>query len=356
LKPLKIFIHGIGTNELPALLTKLHTVAVPRLHQLVNDPFAADLMLLCGSWSGEDTIRNFTSDPIIRAHSGKCVAYTDDDAYLPLVPGVYCSPVKSFSTRIGRVLSYPYITRHVQKGNPFISPTNKPATRNLLFSFQGASTAFVRKRLFKTQFNRADVLIENTATHRNWLPGPDKENRQRAYVRNILRSHFVLCPRGGGSGSFRLFEVMRLGIAPVLLSDTYALPKGPDWNSFLIRIPESQIANLLSILEKHQPESIERGRKARIAWEQWFDTDKEFNQIIELCHQAHHASRNVESLIRASWKLMIVKHFAGRWIRRTVRAAILRILRLAGLRLPYSIRKDGAAFKPELAKDDIPES
>ncbi len=350
---MKVFLEALGENEVAGLLKKLSYAASEDLHTLVDNPDHADLIVLCGSWTMEGLSSLITANPLVRRYPSKCVVYSDDDAYLPLLPGVYCSPKSGFSVRKGRVQCYSYIVRHIQKGNPFVAPLAEQRSRDLLFSFQGATTSLVRKRLFKMNFHRNDVVIEDTTFHTNWVPAATRSKQQKLYVETIARSHFVLCPRGGGSGSFRLFEVMRMGAAPVLISDRYVLPAGPDWSSFLIRIPEKDIARLPSILEPHRAESTIRGRRAKEAWDRWFSTEQEFNQIISRCRSTL-AAPGRERLYRILWPILILRHYAFRKARRDGRAFALWVFRSLGLRLPYTIRdQTPVIFDPKDARDDL---
>jgi hypothetical protein len=141
--------------------------------------------------------------------------------------------------------------------------TQADTPKNLLFSFQGGSTSLLRKRMFNLKFGRSDVLIENTSTYYHWdLWQPGRQERQQRYAQTIAESHFVLCPRGAGAGSIRLFEVMQAGVAPVLISGNYSLPAHVPWNTFLIRIAERDISRLPALLEPHLVSAPERGRIA----------------------------------------------------------------------------------------------
>jgi hypothetical protein len=350
---MKVFIEALGANEVAGLLKKLSYAATEGLHTLVDNADHADLIVLCGSWTMEGLSSLITANPLVKRYPSKCAVYSDDDAYLPLLPGVYCSPKNGFSVQKGRVQCYSYIVRHIQKGNPFVVPVAEQRSRDFLFSFQGATTSLVRKRLFTMNFHRNDVLIEDTTFHSNWVPAATRLKQQKLYVETIARSHFVLCPGGGGSGSFRLFEVMRMGVAPVLISDRYVLPAGPDWSSFLIRIPEKGIAKLPSILEPYRAESVIRGRRAKEAWDRWFSTEQEFNQIISRCRSTL-ADPSREQFYRMLWPIMILRHYAFRWARRNGRALVLWILRSLGLPPPYSIRDETPViFDPKDASDDL---
>ena len=351
---MNIFLQRLGQSELAPILEKLSSVARENIHTLVDSPDKADIIVLCGSWTTEGAVRLLTANPLIKQYPTKCVVHSDDDAYLPLLPGVYCSPKIGYSTKRGRVRSYSYIVRHVEKGNPFVATSREPQEKELLFSFQGSNSSFVRKRLFNMNVHRNDILIEDTTHHQNWVLSGTRTKQQEAYVTNISRSHFVLCPRGSGTGSVRLFEVMSLGVAPVVISDRYVLPEGPDWNSFLIRVPEKDIANLVSILEAHRSESVLRGKRAKEAWSRWFATEEEFNQIVMRCQSALVACTGWETLYRRLWPFMILKHYSFRLVRRSTRRLILRTVRLLGLRMPYSIRDQPPhEFDPTCTRDDI---
>ena len=99
----------------------------------------------------------------------------------------------------------------------------------------------------------------------------------------LLRSKFSLCPRGAGTSSIRTFESMKLGIAPIIVSDNWRLPKGPMWNDFSIFIKEKNIRDLEKIVESHCDSYKEMGQKARKAFEEFFADDVYFNYVIDNC-------------------------------------------------------------------------
>jgi len=83
-------------------------------------------------------------------------------------------------------------------------------------------------------------------------------------------SKFVLCPRGIATSSYRCYEAMALGRVPVILSDAWVPPAGPDWGEFALIVAEDRIADLPDILRAHEPHWRAMGRAARAAWEEWF--------------------------------------------------------------------------------------
>ena len=99
----------------------------------------------------------------------------------------------------------------------------------------------------------------------------------------VRNSKFVLCPRGGGLASFRLFETMAAGRVPVIISDGWVPPVGPAWDQAALRVRESQVDQVASIVESREDEFETMSRTARTAWEQWFAPDVLFHRMIESC-------------------------------------------------------------------------
>ena len=85
----------------------------------------------------------------------------------------------------------------------------------------------------------------------------------RRYAELTKASKFVLCPRGLSVSSIRLFETMRMGRAPVILSDEWVPPAGPRWEKFSIRINEKQFARIPTLLEQRESEAVAMGEIAR---------------------------------------------------------------------------------------------
>ncbi len=330
-------IHLVPLNE-SELIGLLQKRAQQSSHTLVADPAAADLILLAGSFGTDPDL--LLQHPVYLRYTDRCVVYTEDDNYLPLAPGVYCSAQVDAHSQAGRTFSYSYVSRNGQYANPFVAPANSTPSKSLLFSFQGGSTSLLRKRLFNLRFSRRDILIENTSTYYHWdLNQPHREQRQQRYADTLASSYFVLCPRGAGTGSIRLFEVMSAGIAPVLISDNYLLPPGPAWESFLLRIPEKDIGRLPELLEPQVASSHDRGRKAQQAWSQHFAPEREFDAIINLCQAALRHAPPSEEIFRKQQARMVRRANTRRALRSFARAAFLRTLKALRLKSPYQMNR-----------------
>ena len=332
---MNIHLSPLNESELTGLLLQR---AHHSQHTVTSDPAQADLILLAGSFGTDPDL--LLRHPLYLRYPDLCAVYTEDDNYLPLLPGVYCSAEVDRHSQAGRTSSYSYVSRAGQFSNPFVGAPTAPSAKPFLFSFQGGSTSLLRKRLFNLNFGRHDVLIENTSTYYHWdLNQPGREDRQQRYAETLAGSHFVLCPRGAGTGSIRLFEVMSAGVAPVLISDDYLLPPGPDWTSFLIRIPERDIARLPDLLETHISSSAQRGRLAQQAWLRHFSPEQEFDAIIAGCFAALHHGPPSEVIFRKQQAKLIARARLRRSTRAFARSTALRLLRILHLKSPYQMNR-----------------
>jgi hypothetical protein len=314
-------------------MVELAGQAEPRLHELVDDPETADMILFVGRWGyfGQTIV----DSPLTAKYPEKCFAYCDNDNFATLLPGIYAS---TEAPRIFGFLHRMESQLFVDFPNPAVYPRN--AEKKYLFTFAGRSTAMVRKRLYKLKWRRPDVLVENSSSYNHWGNQPDRAERQEQFARTIAESHFVLCPRGASAGSYRLFEVMRMGIAPVIISDGVLLPEGPDWDSFALRVPEGKIARLEEILEKHVGESAERGRLARAAYEQWFAAPVAFNHLIAACERIRARRLVPERWVQRFWGLMLWRLRMKSGARDKARAAVLWGFRVMGRKFTYELDPD----------------
>jgi hypothetical protein len=313
-------------------------------HEIVSSPSAADLILMLGAPARDP--RQLMDYQAYKDFPDRCVIYTEEDDYLPLLPSVHCSGRSGLHTRIGRVFNYAYISRNGRHQNHFIGgttsavPMGATAQKRYLFSFLGGSTSVLRKRLFNLKFDRSDVLIENTSAYLHWDNSqPDRMERQLHYAETLAASHFVLCPRGAGAGSIRFFEVMAAGVAPVLLSDEYELTPGPAWDQFLLRVRERDIARLPEILDPLLESAAERGRLARQAFDKYFAIDREFDCLVDLAVRALQHGPPAEEYFRR-WQMAMFREFEWkRKARAALRSMALGALKVLHLKNPYQMNR-----------------
>jgi hypothetical protein len=327
---MKIYLVGKHQSALNALL-ELYRVAHPPLHELVEDAATAEMIVFVGGVNEHGV--GIVDNPLPKQYPEKCFIYWDDDGVVPLLPGIFTNAVKPRWINLHRTASHHFI----DVLNPHVIPI-AGAEKRYLFSFAGGSTSLLRKKLYKIDYRRSDVLIQNTSNYYHWDPTQaGREERQKQYAETIAASHFGLCPRGASAGGLRLFEVMQMGVAPVLVSDRLLLPEGPDWDSFLIRIPERKIKQLPDILDHYVAESAERGRLARQAYEQWFAPPVMFNGIIATLIRVREARRIPERWIHPFWEFILWKQRFRNSARGIAKKAVLAVFRLLKLRFIYEM-------------------
>ena len=65
----------------------------------------------------------------------------------------------------------------------------------------------------------------------------------------------------------RLFDSMRFGVAPVIISDEWVQPSFVDWDSCSLRVEERHLPELHKILLENKDRSKEMGENARMVYE-----------------------------------------------------------------------------------------
>jgi hypothetical protein len=125
----------------------------------------------------------------------------------------------------------------------------------------------------------------------------------------------------------------------VLVSDSLMLPVGPDWDRFLIRVPERSIGELDTILEPYMAESADRGRLAREAYEQWFSPPVVFNSVIAACERELDARRVPERWIHSLWPCLLWQWRIQGELRGLAKRVVLAGFRLIGKKFIYEVNE-----------------
>jgi hypothetical protein len=106
-------------------------------------------------------------------------------------------------------------------------------------------------------------------------PWGNSLERRRAYARTTLESDYVLCVRGFGNFSFRLYETLCLGRIPLFVDTDCVLPAEDriDWRALCLVIDESEIDSIAErVAEDYASMTDEsmgaRQRACRAAWEE----------------------------------------------------------------------------------------
>lgn len=264
----------LRVNELEMLAARDHF----HRHELVNEPGDADFVLFVQCHMVDWRLKVIRDHPIARSHWEKVMVYDERDRPWRSFPGVYVStPSSAFDSRRQRAWSYLRVPP---------APASSVIEPDLLFSFVGSPTAECRRPLFELQ--HPDSVVEEVRDFMFWdSAAKNFEERRRRYREILTRSRFVLCPRGRGTSSFRLYETLAAGRVPVIISDEWVAPNGPDWDAFSLRSPEGSTRILVDLLEERNGDWLAMSAAASAAYRDFFSDEVAFHRIVELLGDLH---------------------------------------------------------------------
>jgi hypothetical protein len=274
---------------------------------LTNAPNEASLILFVENHPQHDPFfRRVHNHPLRRQYPNKCVLYHDADLSVTWMPTL--SPSVQRSQVIAGVSApHNYLTRMVDNDavNAVALRGDTTYAPSLLASFVGSSATHpVRRRI--VGIKAPGFMIKDTATDtRRWLmDAAERAESEQTYVDTILKSAFVLCPRGYGPSSYRLYEAMRLGRCPVVISDEWAPPAGVNWKDFVLHVRERDVALLPTVLNQAACSAEERGAAARSEWIRCLSDEVVFSHIVSAAECLLGQSRPRLSHLRVSSQLI----------------------------------------------------
>jgi hypothetical protein len=287
-----------------------------KIHSLTNDPDSADLILFAELKGAGPHFELVRRHPLVKKYREKCFLFCSNAFVIPFLPGVYASIGKRWYSR--RTYSGFYLGVSENEFVRFSPPTN---ALPYLYSFIGSiGNAPVRSDLAKLAHSRS-FFQDTSAEYDRVLYGrmEQREVREfwRRYAEIMEASKFVLCPRGLGVSSVRLFDTMRIGRVPVILSDDWVEPSGPEWEKFSIRIPEREFASIPARLEARESEAVAMGNLARKQWEDWFSEEVCFHRVVEWCLKIQRERRIPERWARFIPYVQYLRPFHFRHLLRT---------------------------------------
>ncbi|MGA9041170.1 MAG: exostosin family protein [Terriglobales bacterium] len=249
----------------------LRLASLGKRHRVTANANEADAILFVeNSRYHEDAFfSRLKHHPLVQRNRERCFMYNEHDHPWCLLPGLYCSmPQRWFDRKRQRA------TRYIRLLNPVdTSPCDKP---DILFSFLGNSQIPLRRKLLRLENPRA--ILEDTSSFNAFFAN-GHTNFHARYADILRRSKFVLCPRGSGTSSIRLFETLRAGRVPIIISNQWVAPDGPDWSSCSLRVRERNISEIAEIVSDAEPRWSEMANAARRAWKDWFSDEVLFDRI-----------------------------------------------------------------------------
>ena len=270
-------------------------------HRVCTDPNEADAILFVENTQFDDLMfKTLLKHPLVEQFGDKVFMYNEVDRPWDVLPGLYCC-MTSNNIDSNRHRAFAYL----ETPNPYIGNIHEQNLENKwLYSFVGSMSHSSRRPIMRLRDDRG--FVQDTSDFNVWnTQSSELEIRGQFYADILGSSEFVLCPRGIGSSSIRLFETMQAGRVPVIISDDWVAPANTDW-SFAVKIQERRISAIPGYLKTLQYEAEERGLAARKAWEDNYAPDTIFNTVGDL----------IDSLLASDAHKRRIKHGANlqKWL------------------------------------------
>jgi hypothetical protein len=195
--------------------------------------------------------------------------FSEADWPFPILPGAYPSLYKPCPW----AHSWCYLPKSDVGNSELNISISEP---RFLFSFLGrTSTHPLRKTILTLDSENSPCLDIADASQR--FPAFDYS---KTYWAMIADSKFVLCPRGFGASSIRIFEVMSLGRVPVIISDQWRQSPGIPWKEVCVFVPEKDISSIPAMLRQLEGDSRTMGKLAQEAFNEFFAPSVFFDRLL----------------------------------------------------------------------------
>jgi len=242
------------------------------------DPARADFIIL---WEGFeyktlDYLRILAQDPLIRQHAERVYSINYEDHPEGLLAGLYTSLESPFHDP-KRHRIWPFFLMNNQQVYQLTREEVLAGSPRLLFSFMGAASHEVRKRLFALFSQPAPgYLVQHVG---KWYNHNDEERGR--FLSVALDSVFCLCPHGYCSYTPRITEVMAMARVPVIIADDW-IPFSFEENlPYYVKVPERDLEHLPDILSGHRGRADEYRRNARMLWEKYCSASRRVVAAVE---------------------------------------------------------------------------
>ena len=265
-----------------------------RLYSLVKE---VNLCTLVESYSDADIILvtdihhknsylSILSIPEHRKYYNKILCYSEMDFPPDAIPGIYSSCSKK-NNPVNRGAAYYFHMKNMelkfQESDFYLSIDNN---RKYLVSYLGRGCNKLRKNIlsFSDSFGSCQAIIKDTSqSFPVFQGGKDRISRlgeeRKMYLDTLSDSKFVLCPKGAGLSSMRLYESMRFGSVPVIISDDLKLPHGIEWSKMSIILKEKCITDLPSLLCEQERNFPRMSESVKNAFYEYFNEEKYWKYI-----------------------------------------------------------------------------
>jgi hypothetical protein len=271
---LAVYLSSLVSQDNPTLRRLLAQAGkhASRRYRLTNCPQDAEIVLFAESgYIGLESIARLRAIKK-ESRSAEHFVFSESDWPFAYIPGLYCSLAKPLPW----AFSWSYLLDESE------TRVGLDGDQPYLFSFIGrVATHPVRRKVLELDSPGTPCLDISCADLR--FPGWDYA---RSFSHILSRSRFILCPRGIGASSIRIFEAMRAGRVPVIVSDAWIEPPVGDWSRFSIRVAEDAVARIPQICERHLDSAASMGDLARRTYDAYFSPETFLDNALDFSRSA----------------------------------------------------------------------
>lgn len=248
--------------------------------KLSSSAESADLILFMETpnWKPRSHIENLCKEPLLQRYAHKLLTYNYQDGFAGFLDGIYVMTDKKRFVQ-GRHKSWSTLWPHNELIYTIDDNEIENSSVDHLCSFRGSISSTLRKQI-ANHLQEKQIPGFSFNTVNKWY---DHQNDEKLlYIREILQSRFVLCPRGITPYTPRFFETMALGRVPVLLADNWVPPENLDIDSVAIRIHERDFSHLEDIIRSKEDDAIEMGHNGRKYWKTYFSKNIRLESLLDV--------------------------------------------------------------------------
>lgn len=149
---------------------------------------------------------------------------------------------------------------------------------NRRFGFCGAITHNIRHQILSLIYN-SDLNKDFIIRSGFWAPELTKLEARKQYMSHIEDNTFIICIRGAGNFSYRLYETMMMGRIPIIIDTQQVLPfeTSLDYSDFSFRINYNDLELLNKLkdisLALSDGDIIKMQDKSREVWKEYMSPE-----------------------------------------------------------------------------------
>ena len=196
----------------------------------------------------------------------------------------FCGFAYPLKTGLERKLKDAVKTSAGHVGIQLGKPKDKPKLTHLART--EALRVLSKSRLIDTNFIVEDRFLGGAQLSDGSVDPSRWEKAQLEFVQNLTTSDYILCARGAGNFSYRLYEALSCGRIPIFLDTDCVLPYDfvLDWKKYCVWVHEGQIPKIADkLVEFHgslsSREFVEMQRECRKLWENWLSPEGFFANL-----------------------------------------------------------------------------